>query len=281
MKKILAVMLSAAAVLAFVGCKNINDVENVANRGITITGINVVPTDSTAADGTLDFSACSGTTFVAGGVGFNAWGGWDADTAFSGICFGNEIRLFPGSKVKAENHTNFYDDLELTGCDYNGGALWTNKIANSGSNIKITNPRDGGTYYVKVTMAHDGSATAELVSGSIADFLYITKVTLQAPKDLGSLSIIGFNADWTNDIVGAQSGTTYTFTVNKYLTGSEFKFRTTGSWSGIDIGTASGNISIDMTKYTGKQAITCSDVTLKSGETMKYVVGTVTMTAAN
>lgn len=239
MKKIIYVLLTVLTVLAVIGCTNINDPANVAKRGITITGIKVVPMDKTALDPFLALP--SGTEVLAGGLGINAWGGWDKNTALSGVVVDKEARFVTfGKDVKAETYQDYYGSIEFCGATTTNGACdWTTRIVPDGKNVKLDNPKDGKDYYILVTLDSDSSneAKAELVEGKLEDFLYVTTIELKGLKD--PVCLIGWNGDWT-DKKGTINGDVQTFTVNSYYL-SAFKFRTEGTWDGPhNIGNAEG-----------------------------------------
>ena len=243
MKKIIYVLLTVLTVLAVIGCTNINDPANVAKRGINITGIKVVPLDKTALDPFLALP--SGTEVLAGGLGINAWGGWDKDGALSGVVVDKEARLVTfGKNVKAECYQDYYGNIEFCGATTNadGSINWDGTKFAPAGNIKIDNPRDGKDYYIEVTMDSDATneSTAKLVEGTLEDFLYVTTIELKGLKD--PVGLIGWNGDWSNDVVGTLKDDVQTFTVNAYYL-SSFKFRTVGTWDGAhDIGQAGDNI---------------------------------------
>lgn len=242
MKKIIYVLLTVLTVLAVIGCTNINDPANVAKRGINITGIKVVPMDKTALDPFLALP--SGTEVLAGGLGINAWGGWDKNTALSGVVVDKEARLVTfGEDVKEETHKDYYGSIEFCGATTTNGACdWGTRIVPDGKNAKLDNPRDGKDYYILVTLDSDNTneAKAELVEGTLEDFLYVTTIELKGLKD--PVGLIGWNNDWSNDVTGTLNGDVQTFTVNSYYL-SSFKFRTVGTWDGAhNIGQAGDNI---------------------------------------
>ncbi|MBQ3025331.1 MAG: hypothetical protein IJD23_08480 [Spirochaetaceae bacterium] len=271
MKKIIYVLLTVLTVLAVIGCTNINDPANVAKRGITITGIKVVPMDKTALDPFLALP--SGTEVLAGGLGINAWGGWDKNTALSGVVVDKEARFVTfGKDVKAETYQDYYGSIEFCGATTTNGACdWTTRIVPDGKNVKLDNPKDGKDYYILVTLDSDSSneAKAELVEGKLEDFLYVTTIELKGLED--PVGLIGWNNDWNADVAGTVNGDVQTFTVNSYYL-SSFKFRTPGTWDGdhnIGAATDSGNIEA---AGAGKCKLVCTyDATKKQVTSVEVV----------
>lgn len=191
MKRILGIILSITALLCTVGCKNVNDVENVAKRGITISAIRVVPSDATSANEIFETTA---EKFIAGGLGLNNWGAWDAENAFVGINIDNEIRLFPGAKIEESNYANYYGNIEFCGTTADGS--WAKRLVPDGKNAKLDNPRDGKTYYVNLVVNQDGTTKeATLVEGTLPKS--VMKITLTDIPETAPASLkINSNISW-------------------------------------------------------------------------------------
>mgnify|MGYP006324850427 CR=1 FL=1 len=115
MKKIIYVLLTVLTVLAVIGCTNINDPANISER----VNINC-------------------TEVLAGGLGINAWGGWDKNTALSGVVVDKEARFVTfGKDVKAETYQDYYGSIEFCGATTTNGACdWTTRIVPDGKNVK-------------------------------------------------------------------------------------------------------------------------------------------------
>lgn len=273
MKKLIKTLLTVASfatVLGFASCNNPND--NVAQRGITITGIQVRPADATylanqiAPSSTSTFASAEMVSFVFAGVGLNGWSDWTSDKAFSGICLDGVIRAIPGDNLDSSNYTYVYNDLEFCGV---GDGDWDNyKIADADSNFKVENPKDGKTYYVDVVVSSDGTAEASLVEGTLGP--NIVKVTVTnlsgAGKTPGTSVSVASNISWGGVKKGAWSLTDSGFgndsltapvendSVTFYVTGN---YDVTGTWVAEQAVTGS-NFKLEITnaagdKLSGKQ----------------------------
>ena len=256
MKKLIKTLLTVASfatVMGFASCNNPND--NVAQRGITITGVQVRPCDSTNVTETLSsvaaetFETVDMQAFVFAGVGLNNWGdwngwnGWTPDTAFSGICLDGVIKAIPGKDIPSEKYTYVYNDLELVGAsvaDINSGiADWNNNnssIKDSGENFKIENPKDGKTYYIDIVVNSDGTAEATLVEGTLGpNIVKVTVKNLSGVYAAGSTVTVASNISWGGVKKGAWSLTEDSF-VNSSLvaapvTDDSVTFYVTGNYN--------------------------------------------------